>query len=151
MSLCEPLIAATSENHKSRKIVYRSKENWPIGVGLSWYSLDAIDCANSYFSGTVNLKFDWYDPEYLKVAKPDFDETKCEKPELSIVGGKDLNVLKDAMELTDEGIGHVQYNLRVAGNYKEEFELHHFPFDVQALHLRIRSLKPLDKGSFVYS
>jgi spore coat polysaccharide biosynthesis protein SpsF (cytidylyltransferase family) len=61
---------------------YKSATCWPIGVDVEIYTIDAIKQIESCFTGTINIKYDWYDSGYIKIKPDDFKANEYPKPEL---------------------------------------------------------------------
>ncbi len=107
---------------------------------MSFYSIEKIDSGNSCFSATVNLKFDWYDKNFIGLEAQDIPLENVRIPDLHIIGGIALEKMYEKVWIGNEKVGHIQYNVRYMGTFNENFEMQAFPFDTQALHLRVRSI-----------
>lgn len=125
-----------------------------VHVGFRLYSIQQIDHETESFMATFKLFYEWCDPILANLLKDperkhDDDEKKQEirkewtarTPEVQFVNAKHDSVVREDWarppKVADEATGRMYTFRKYTGVFAERQELHHFPFDVQLLKIKL--------------
>jgi len=105
-------------------------------------SIDEVNTKDEQASIDFYVSLYWKAPDLVGKLYDDFDTKAAWKPDIEIVGAKDLKPEGDQvmwMNLTASPYGHVGYTQRFRGVIPLPMDLHSFPLDVQTLQITFKS------------